>query len=118
LFWAADALLGIRLGLAEMGRVWLKEQGWYAEHRPYQAALSAVMLIALGVLTWGSWRAARTFPLGCRLAIGGALVSLLPFLIAFISMHVFEDLMDWPLGLLGLVTMMRVGGWVLTGVGA
>jgi len=117
LFWAADALLGIRLGVAEMGRVWFKEQGWYAEHRPFQAALSAVMLIALGVLTWGSWRVARTFPLSCRLAIGGALLALVPFLIACISMHFFEDLMDWPFGLLGLGTLARVGGCVLTGIG-
>jgi hypothetical protein len=118
---AADVLFGIRLGIAEMGRSYFKKQGWYAEHRPFQAVLSAVMFAAMGVLAWVIWRrsvAGRKSSPGCHLAIAGAQVSLLPFFIACISMHFFEDLLAWPVWWMGLGALMRAGGSLMTGLGA
>ena len=118
LFLAADAFLGIRLAIAEIGRVFFQEHGWYAGRWQFQAALSAVMLITIGVLAWVTLRFGRRFPPGCRLAVGGTLLSLLPFLIGCISMHFFEELMAWPLEPLGLGNIVRASGGLLVVYGA
>jgi hypothetical protein len=116
-FLATDALLGIRLLIAQAGREFFREHGWYGEHRYFQAVLAAAMLMAMGAFTWVALHPARRSPLGCRLAIGGALLSLLMFLLACISLHSFEVWLDWPGKPLGMGTMARVGGCALMGIG-
>jgi hypothetical protein len=50
LFLAADALYGLRMAIAGMGRELFREHVWYAYRWQFQAALTAVVLITLCVL--------------------------------------------------------------------
>jgi len=118
LFFAVDAVFGIRLLIAEIGREIFKDHGWYAARRSFQGLASAVVLLALGLIAWGALRAARRVPPGCRLALAGLALSAIPFVIACISMHFMEDLMARPNAVLGLGAALRAAGCAVTGIGA
>ena len=116
-FLATDAVLGIRLTLAEIGREYFVRRHWYGERWPVQYVLSAAafMAVILGAIVL---HRVRKLPAGIPLAASGMLLSLLVFSIAAISMHRLENLLTWPFEPLALGTSLRAIACGLTALGA
>jgi len=114
---AADGFLALRLMIAEVGREYFKDHGWYAEHGGFQGIGVGMALVCLGAVAgaW-VWLGRRMGP-GVPMAIFGSVLSLVPFVMASISLHAAEDLMNWPLGILGIGTALRVIGSACGGLG-
>ena len=116
-FLAADAVLGIRLTLAEAGREFFVRHDWYGQRWPLQYVLSAAALLAviLGAIVL---HRVRKLPAGIPLAASGLLLSLLIFSIAAVSLHRLENLLAWPFEPLALGTSLRTTACGLTALGA
>ena len=117
MFLGADAAFGIRLVVAETGRKFFHQQGWYGHRWTVQAILFAAACMII-LTAWVILRRARNLPSGGRLALGGTLLSGLLFLIAAISMHRLEVVLAWPFEPLALGTSVRAAACGLTAAGA
>ncbi len=118
LFLATDALFAIRLDVAEMGRTFFQQHGWYGHRYPVQLVLSAAAFLAVPLLAASVSRRSGKFPSGSGWAFLGTLLGLLVFAISGISMHFIEELLTWPSDPISLGNMIRVLGCVLTAFGA
>jgi hypothetical protein len=113
-FLACDALFGVRLVLAEIGREFFEREDWYQHRVPVQLAASIVGVTLAAWAIPGAKRLMRHLPRGCWLALAGTCVGIVLFCLAVISMHLIEDLMDWPIQALSLGRILRLFGCALT----
>jgi hypothetical protein len=69
-------------------------------------------------LTWKLMRTRSVWPKGFRLAITGLALSLLFFTLSVISMHILENVLNWPIKPLSAAALGRLAGCILVALGA